>query len=352
MFEGQAGELVKLVREAGGQTQSELATNCGVSQSKLSKIEKGLLEPAKSDLKRITRALGIPLKLFSVKEPIRGPGVGFEMYYRKQASTGRRLLRQVEARLELYRLGISNLLNDVELEVDYELPEYDPDDDDPEDIAHAVRVGWQIPSGPIRQLAPVLESAGIILIPMDFGTSKIDAVSVPSPRMRPLIFYRPDAPGCRQRLSLSHELGHIIMHRFPTEDMEDQANEFAASFLMPHREFEHDLRGIRVLRIEHLAALKQKWFVSMSAIARRAHELDLITDWNYKNLNIELSKRGWRKKEPVAVRPERSELFSGIIQAYLEDGFDYDELQEISYLKVEELRYQADPFNTTLRVVR
>jgi Zn-dependent peptidase ImmA (M78 family) len=41
-----------------------------------------------------------------------------------------------------------------------------------------------------------------------------------------------------------HELGGMVMHRFPTETMEKQANEFTAEFLMPASQIRPQLHSI------------------------------------------------------------------------------------------------------------
>jgi hypothetical protein len=37
----------------------------------------------------------------------------------------------------------------------------------------------------------------------------------------------------RMRFTLCHELGHVIMHTFPTPEMEVEADKFASCFLLP-----------------------------------------------------------------------------------------------------------------------
>ncbi|WP_246430558.1 ImmA/IrrE family metallo-endopeptidase [Streptomyces rectiverticillatus] len=51
-------------------------------------------------------------------------------------------------------------------------------------------------------------------------------------------------PGDRFRFSLAHELGHVVMHTGPGDPrlQEQQADQFAAEFLMPHGSVLADLR--------------------------------------------------------------------------------------------------------------
>ena len=82
-------------------------------------------------------------------------------------------------------------------------------------------------------------------------------------------------PADRQRFSLGHELGHIVMHRVPSPTMEDEANAFASALLMPTQEVRPYLSGR--LTIQKLASLKPVWRVSMQALLYRARAIGTIT---------------------------------------------------------------------------
>ena len=76
------------------------------------------------------------------------------------------------------------------------------------------------------------------------------------------------------RHTLAHEAGHLIMHKFITEDCEDQADHFAAEFNLP----EDDIRSeLLPLNLDRLARLKLKWKSSMQAILYRAEALGVIS---------------------------------------------------------------------------
>jgi Zn-dependent peptidase ImmA (M78 family) len=64
------------------------------------------------------------------------------------------------------------------------------------------------------------------------------------------------------RFTLAHEIGHLVMHRFPTESMELKANQFASASLMPSAEMKQAFGGRRI-SLELLAALKPEWKVAM-----------------------------------------------------------------------------------------
>jgi Zn-dependent peptidase ImmA (M78 family) len=89
----------------------------------------------------------------------------------------------------------------------------------------------------------------------------------------------------------------------PSDEQERQADQFASEFLMPARDILASLKG--GLDLSRLIDLKAHWRVSMAAIARRAHTLGAVSDWQYRQLNVELSTLGYRTAEPTTVAPEQ-----------------------------------------------
>jgi transcriptional regulator with XRE-family HTH domain len=54
----------KALRIASGETGGELARNCGISRSMLSRVERGLVSPSVETLSRIAKGLEVPLARF------------------------------------------------------------------------------------------------------------------------------------------------------------------------------------------------------------------------------------------------------------------------------------------------
>src|SRR2546421_1977476 len=96
----------------------------------------------------------------------------------------------------------------------------------------------------------------------------------------------------RLRYTLAHELGHLIMHHDSTDaDAERQADIFAAEFLMPSRDVRPYLYN---LTVEKLANLKTYWKVSMSALIKRASDLDAITSRHARTLWMKMAQAGYK----------------------------------------------------------
>ncbi|HAG99910.1 MAG TPA: hypothetical protein DCL75_13910 [Ktedonobacter sp.] len=105
--------------------------------------------------------------------------------------------------------------------------------------------------------------------------------------------------------TLAHEIGHIVMHQIPTENMEEEADRFAAEFLMPSRDISPDLDSIT---FTNLARLKSYWKVSMAALIVRANDMGKITQRQYRTLFEQMNKNGYRMNEPIPIPVEEPAL--------------------------------------------
>ncbi len=101
----------------------------------------------------------------------------------------------------------------------------------PAQIAKSLRIYWNLPKGPVRNVVDCLENAGIVLFPIDFSDRQFSGVTTLTEDGTPIVFFNSQMPGDRIRFTLCHELGHILMHRVPNPHMETQAHEFASEFL-------------------------------------------------------------------------------------------------------------------------
>lgn len=91
-----------------------------------------------------------------------------------------------------------------------------------------------MPIGPVRQIYKWIEAAGVFAFERDFSTARVDGLSQVVDGVAVMLI-NSTFPVDRKRLTIAHELGHIVLHsgRYIPEDPEDEANRFAAEFLMP-----------------------------------------------------------------------------------------------------------------------
>jgi Zn-dependent peptidase ImmA (M78 family)/transcriptional regulator with XRE-family HTH domain len=300
-----SGTALETVRLDRGLSQAALAKAAGISQAALSKAEADLIALSGERLALVARALRCPIALLTHHD---GPSLAPTacVFHRKRASTTVGQAKQARARLALARVHAEALLDLVEPHAPASnLPREAPTDDEyvtPEDIARTVRDALGLDRGPVDNLVQALESTGAVVMTVELGGPRLDALSDWVPGRRPVLLTNRRAPGDRQRFTVAHETGHAVMHDTPGEHAETQADRFAAELLMPAADIRDALDRPT---LERLLALKAQWRVSAAALLRRAYTLGLVNDHTYRRLNTEMSAAGWKSSEPAPFPAER-----------------------------------------------
>jgi Zn-dependent peptidase ImmA (M78 family) len=309
------GERVRTLRELLGLTQVRLAEVAGISQSWLSDVETGNREIDPSGLSSIAEATGTPIKFFFVQSstvPLDS------LRFRKLASASKVTTRRIHAFYgESYR--VSEDLLSVGKYPPAPLPcasKEELDNGDIEQFAALTRESLRLaPDKPIPHMTRSLERAGIAVAPIvltDFDTGELGSsghhfgVSYwGGIGELALIGYFPGEQGDRDRFTMAHELGHLVLHTFRprSSDPEGEANRFAAALLVPKDRAETDISDR--LSLPGFAQLKATWGVSIQTLIMRGSTLGLINEVRKRSLFVQLSQQGWRKKEPVLVGQER-----------------------------------------------
>lgn len=324
--------MLGTVRVARGLTQGALAAATGISQAVLSKAEAGLVELDAERLEALGAVLRVPPVLLTV--PVDEGAVPY-VFHRKRSTLPLSVANRLRAELELLHLQVTGLVagSTPVCLVRHPLP---PDGfDTPEEIAREVRASIGVTSGPVEDLVGALEAAGVVVAKRPLGSERIDALVSWPEGQRPVVLLGDHIPPDRQRFSLAHELAHAVMHQVPSEDQESEADRFAAEFLMPAKDVRPDLVAAPVT-IPGLARLKSKWRVSIAALLRRAVDLDVISEGRYRQLNIELSRAGYRSVEPVAIAEEHPRLIGRVVRQRLNDGEGVEDLARDAFLDQDE----------------
>ncbi len=328
------------VRRAHGITQAELADSAGVTQAALSRYEANLRAPDDTVIEALAAALGVTAAFLHRAGRVRG-AMAVDAHMRRRATAKATVWRQLEAQLNVYRMHAGQLMEEITLRAGQTVPRFDPIEVPAADAARMVRMQWQMPIGPVRDLVRWLEAAGCLVITQDFGTARVDGMSQWVDDL-PVMLINDRTPTDRLRLTLAHELGHLCLHSVEiTEDMESDANAFAAEFLMPTEAIRFQLRNVSTGRLHDL---KREWGVSMQALIEKAHDIGHLRAAERTRLYKTFSANGWRTREPLSdlLPPETSELPASIAQAVLSRGLSPDELARIA-------GFAADADNTLFR---
>ncbi len=323
------GTRLTVARRLRRKSKATLAREVGVTPTAIAQFEKNLSNPTQSVLAQLCLQLGLPRDFFGAGRPLvllPASGAHFRSLRSTSAAAREQALAYGELCLELVDLiGAYVDLPPVSLP-ELELPE-ELSDGDIAEAARLTREAWSIESGPIGSVVQALEAHGVIALRLPARTdAAVDAFSTYS-GSRPLVFLSPTKDDkARSRFDAAHELGHLVLHP-DTEPgsklVEQEANRFAAEFLMPRDEIVDDLPR----RIDWPAFhdLKRHWGVSLRALVFRAHTLGRLSDASYRRANQQLSI--WGIPEPGPLGPAESPQVLGRARQLITDsGYDFDDI--------------------------
>lgn len=338
------GERLRNARMFRGLTLTELAKRTDISKQSLSLYENDNNVPDYSRVRALAVELNFPFEYFFQKDNYISKTE--TTYFRSFASATKKDRTAQSIKLEYVAKMYEILLEYISFP-DMNLPSIDfvgYDDvfecesidavQEIENIADQVREYWGIGSAPIKDLQYLLEKNGIIVTGFDTNEDKIDAFSQRTIVANDDVYFIAvalgDRPEGRIRFDMAHELGHILLHPW-SEDLETitkeefkarerQANMFASAFLLPKDSFGKDVASYPT-DLKYYLFLKNKWKVSIQAMIYRAHQLDIISDNQYQYLMRQVSKNGWRLKEPGDVPYLLNEnIFQGAIDILIEQN--------------------------------
>lgn len=342
-------KMVSLARQARGLTQTELARRLDYGQGTISKMEQGLLPVSDEMLARLSTVLEYPVSFFRQAGHVHGPGI---KYNRARKSLPARVRDRLDAQHNIFALHLKALLSDAEFDV--RVPSLPVDQlGSPETVAQALREYWQVPRGPIPNLTRLLENNGFVVIQYDFGTKKWDGVHLKFPDAPPMMFVNELVSGDRMRFTKAHELGHRVMHDVPKEPdaMDEEANRFAAEFLMPAEDIKAHLQSADLVR---LAGLKRVWGVSMQAMLHTGKRIGAISEGRYRYIWSQIIRAGWAHSEPdsIAVPKEQPSLRGEIIATYMKSmGYSVESLSQKLHIQEQEFyRLYTSPHERLRRV--
>jgi Zn-dependent peptidase ImmA (M78 family) len=310
-----------IARQRAGLTKKELAERIGVDPRAISGFEAGQYVPTDENVAKIARALGFPKEFLEADdiEILSAEGVSFRSMTKMTA-------RQRDAAIAAG--SIAFILNDW-VDQEFDLPETDIPDfggATPEVAAQSLRQYWALGEKPIKNMVHLLELKGVRVFSLAENCQEVDAYSVWR-GARPFIFLNTGKSAERRRFDAAHELAHLILHKHAAPngiDAEKEAHKFAAEFLMPRASMR--ALGRIIPNLDYMIRLKRTWAVSVAAMTLRLHELGLLTYYHYNRLYVELSGKGWRRSEPLGIKPETSQVWQKVFADLRRNG------QGIQYL--------------------
>lgn len=324
-------ERLRLARQMyDGLTKAALAEMVDVSPATMSKWEAGSQSPQQDALERLANALQIPQHWFLRKLPDFGNPLFLNRAKKKalKAPSDRSnamLLNLAEVHIiadEWVNFPKVNLIDSLSRQEALLLG-----DGKIQALTEQLRKHWGLGKSPIPNLMKLVEKAGVVVSRFDIGYDGMDGTSAWIGG-KPYIFIAADKNNYfRERFDLAHELGHIIMHRYMTEEdkknnfdeLERQAHYFASCLLFPIEAFTAEVRRVS---IEALMMLKKRWGISIAAMLYKASVLNLISEDQSSRLWRSFRYRGYMKCEPFDqdIEPEKPTVLKSTLNLMLSDG--------------------------------
>jgi Zn-dependent peptidase ImmA (M78 family)/DNA-binding XRE family transcriptional regulator len=306
------GERVKQARELRGLTQTKLAELLKVTQGRIAQIEGEFRDVADSLIAEIAYRTELPISYFS-KAPDNWLSAGSLLFRARTSISKREVTQSLRDAEHVFGLAHSIAKN---LDISVSLRTIDGD---PKEAARKARALLNLaPTEPIHNIIRIIERAGVwvLAVPAMKGRDAFCCWAEADGRQIPVIVISPDCPGDRLAMNVAHELGHLVSHKDLlgrlSPDLEKEAFAFGAEFLMPEAGIRPDLRP--PISLTRLAHLKPKWRVSIQALIRRAYDLGIISERQYRYLFMQLSSKGWRTTEPIPIVPEKPRLLKKMVE--------------------------------------
>ena len=272
------GERLKIARLWRDISANEMADKIGVKRQTISMYENGKLKnPDIGTIQKISECLNFPFKFF-----VEDFNVELEKtttYFRSLLTTSKKYIEEQESKVTFISIVYEFLKEYLDFEP-LDLPQI-PQGCTPEEAATLLRKHWKLGNKPIDNLIYLVESHGLVVTDFETNTGDVDAYShkISSSNTETYLigFSKNKNAAARIHFDLAHELGHILLHDWNEglsevkeefKELENQANDFAAAFLMPENEFRADI-GNYANKLPNYVELKKRWKVSIAAMIIR-----------------------------------------------------------------------------------
>jgi Zn-dependent peptidase ImmA (M78 family)/DNA-binding XRE family transcriptional regulator len=293
------GNRLRSARKMAGLSMKDLSTKAGdiITKQAISKYENGMMKPSSDILIQLAVVLGVKPEFFFRHTTIELSS----MQFRKRANLPVKIIESLKQRtidfLERY-IELESILG-IHEKFSNPLSNFVINSlQDVENAALKLRDAWELGLAPLSNLLELLEENGIRV----YEVQNIDDFDGLSARVGDfhVIVINNALSTDRIRFTAAHELAHILCE-FPKDYQKEKlCHAFAGAFLLPKTILERELMKKREqISLWELEEIKQLYGISIQAIVKRAHMLGIVSDFYYRNFQVMLNRKGWKKKEPV-----------------------------------------------------
>jgi Zn-dependent peptidase ImmA (M78 family)/transcriptional regulator with XRE-family HTH domain len=303
-------ERLGRARKAAGLSMKDLAERVGISANAVKKYEHGTAMPSSGNLLKLAKALNVRTEYFFRPAKVLIEGIE----YRKRASTSQKLLDringdvldQAERWQELLNIYPDSVEPIPKFTLPSELPTLISSAHEVEAVAVQMRQLWDLGLNPIHDMIDTLEAKGVMIITTSVETDKKFDGLAGRIGNTPVVVISTSQSGDRQRFTLAHELGHLVLRNRLADNLDEEkmCDVFAGEFLLPKQSLmEHLGKQRSNLEPRELFMLKHEYGISMMAILYRAGQCRIISEATQRNMYMQFSKKGWRTQEPGTPYP-------------------------------------------------
>ena len=324
------GQRLRASRSAAGLSLRDVAARIDhrVTAQAISKYERGETMPSSGVLIALADALGVSVDYLASDRDMALEAIEFRrkrlMSRREEARIEARVLHLLERYLTVEELlGLPSVAWDRPREAPWPVLR---DPAEAEHAAQGLRAHWGLGFDPIANLVDLSEERGIKVVATDIAG--IDGLTARVRRedgsAASVIVVNREHWGERQRFTIAHELGHMVLDVAPKIDEEKAAHRFAGAFLMPAETLRAEIgRRRSSVGWDELFDLKRIFGVSVQALTYRCKDLGIVGPALFRRLFDEFSRRGWRKppyREPHPMAGEEPRRFERLCLRALAEG--------------------------------
>lgn len=307
------GNNLKRIRLLKNLSLKEAGNLLNMSATAISKYENGEIIPDSKKLIEFSNAYNV--KSIDILKIYNAPKMKFTSFRKKKRLTGQKLellkdliTQEVSKYLEVREMNELDS-NNIKLK-QYSVNNFLEAEQAANDFRNYINISNM---QPISDLINILENLGIIIIQIKNPNNQFndfDGLSEFVSNVPIIVLLDDIKDGARQRFTIAHELGHLILKIDSNEiDEEKLCNRFASALLMPKEaiinEFGQSRKNINFFELK---AFKNEYKVSYAAINYRLKDLNIISEYLYKSLSILISKK-IGKNDPQPITPEISYQF-------------------------------------------
>ena len=338
-------ERLKLARKRSGLSLRALSSAMGgvVSAQAIGKYERDEMMPSSTVAIALAEALGVPLSYLLSPSRVSLESVEF----RKLASTKAKdravvegqVLDHVDRYLQVEEiLGLDIMERDGLDGAPYRITAVE----EAEGAATSVRIAWNLGGGPIPDMTELMEERGIKVFKLSLPGS-VDGLScrvrrVGGDDVRVMVCSTGKSLE-RERFTIAHELGHLVLDMASTVQEERACHRFAGAFLAPGDELTREVGRRRFnFGFGELIEIKHMFGISAAALVMRMRDLGIITDGTLHDIFGGIG-RSWRTEEPRPLkRTEDATRFRRLcLRALAENEISESKAAELLRLPVSEI---------------